>query len=232
LREEVAALRDQALQFGQNRRTPEIVANLALGLRLFLEFAEESGAITAAERIGLWNRGWMALGMAAAAQAKFQQASEPTYQFVTFLTAALGSGEVHVAGPDGLVPSTPQAWGWRSTIRQSGFSENQEWRALGKRIGWLDGTDLYLEPEASYAAAQEMGRKGGDSIGVTSQTLRKRLKEHGLLASVDIKRETLTVRRTLEGKQRDVLHLLSSQFAPPNLDEPDKSAIDNSDPLW
>ena len=98
----------------------------------------------------------------------------------------------------------------------------------GKRIGWLDGTNLYLEPEASYAAAQDMARKGGDGIGVTSQTLRKRLKERGLLASVDAKRETLTIRRKLEGKQRDVLHLVSSRLEPPAPEEPDKPDIENS----
>ena len=157
---EVAVLRDQALQSGQHRRTPEIVANLALGLRLFLDFAEEMGAISATERAGLWHRGWMALGTAAAAQAKFQQASEPTHQFLTYLTAALSSGEAHIAGPDGAKPTTPEAWGWRSTIVRSSFSEDLEWRPQGKRIGWLDGTNLYLEPEASYAAAQAMAARG------------------------------------------------------------------------
>jgi hypothetical protein len=231
LRAEIDALRDKALRSGQHRRTPEIVANLALGLRLFLDFAEETGAITVTERVALWHRGWAALGEAAETQAKFQQASEPTHQFLTFLTAALGSGEAHIAGPDGAAPTTPEAWGWRSNTRTA-FADDLEWWPKGTRIGWLDGTNLYLEPEASYAAAQEMARKGGDSIGVTSQTLRKRLKEHGLLASVDAKRETLTVRRTLEGKQRDVLHLISSQLAPPAPDEPDNSAIDSSGPPW
>jgi hypothetical protein len=232
LRGEVEALRQKALRSGQHRRTPEVVANLALGLRLFLDFAEGMGAVSATERAGVWDRGWTALGTAAAAQAKFQQASEPTHQFLTYLTAALGSGEVHIAGLDGAKPTTPEAWGWRPTIVRSGFSEDLEWRPQGKRIGWLDGTNLYLEPEASYAAAQAMAAKGGDGIGVTSQTLRKRLNERGLLASVDTKRETLTIRRKLEGKQRDVLHLLSSQFAPLAPEEPDNSVIDNRDPPW
>ena len=77
-----------------------------------------------------------------------------------------------------------------------------------------------------------MAGKGGDGIGVTSQTLRKRLSERGLLASVDAKRETLTVRRTLEGKQRDVLHLVSSQLGTPAPEEPDKPDIDDGGVPW
>jgi hypothetical protein len=34
------------------------------------------------------------------------------------------------------------------------------------------------------------------------------------LASVDARRQTLTVRRTLEGKQRAVLHLAAATLAP------------------
>ena len=185
------------------------------------------------ERADLWHRGWTALGAAAAAQAKFQQASEPTHQFLTFLTAALSSGEVHVAGPDGAAPTTPEAWGWRSTIVGSGLSERQEWRPLGQAdrlAGWdgsLSGTGSEL-----CRGARDGSVRAGDGIGVTSQTLRKRLNERGLLASVDAKRETLTIRRMLEGKQRDVLHLLSSRLAPPAPEEPDKSDIDPSDPPW
>ena len=38
-------------------------------------------------------------------------------------------------------------------------------------------------------------------------TLRRRLKERGVLATCDTQRRTLTVRRTLEGQRREVLHL-------------------------
>lgn len=72
----------------------------------------------------------------------------------------------------------------------------------------MDGTEVFLEPTAAYQAAQKMGES--DPLGVSSQTLRKRLHEHGLLASTGRGaegRNTLLVRRTLEGRRRDVLHL-------------------------
>src|SRR5262249_9044392 len=41
-------------------------------------------------------------------------------------------------------------------------------------------------------------------------TLRRRLKEKGFLANVDKHRQKLTVRRTLQGARRDVLHLATA----------------------
>jgi hypothetical protein len=163
--------------------------------------------------------------MAAAAQATFQQASEPTRQFLAFLTAAVSSDEAHIASHQGTEPQpTPQAWGWRFTDASTGDRQHYEWRPQGKRVGWLDETTLtlYLEPEASYAAAQAMAAKSGDGIGVSSQTLRKRLHDQGLLAQVDTKRETLTVRRRLEGKSRNVVAMMASRLEAPPAEEPDK----------
>ena len=54
-----------------------------------------------------------------------------------------------------------------------------------------------------------MAAGGNDNIPVTQRTLHKRLNERGILVSCDQGRGKLTVRRTLEGKRRNVLHLLS-----------------------
>ena len=42
---------------------------------------------------------------------------------------------------------------------------------------------------------------------MSEQTIRHRLNERGLLASTDAGRQMLQVRRTLEGRPRQVLHL-------------------------
>src|SRR5207248_8684287 len=111
---ERAELRDQALTGTGSARTPGIVADLALGLKLFFDFACATRAITDAERGALARRGWEALQEAAAAQAEHVQAAEPTALFLDLLRAALASGRAHVAGPDGAEPGAlerPQAWG-------------------------------------------------------------------------------------------------------------------------
>lgn len=211
---ETLRLRELAATSDAHRRTPGIVASLGAGWRLFLDFALESGAISGANAEAAWRRCWLALGQAAAAQARHQAASEPTARFLELLSSALGSGKAHVADPSGNAPEGQQGWGWRSVLVGSGEFGRQEWRPQGARVGWVDGADLYLDRDAALAEVQRLGREVGDGLAITAAVLAKRLHEKGLLASTDEARETLPVRRTLEGKRRAVLHLAATTIAP------------------
>lgn len=206
LRRQVAELRERATQSDQHKRTPEILAELAVGLRYFLTFAEAAGEITAGEGEALWDRGWAALGEVAEAQAGHHTANDPVQRFIELLASALVSGHAHIAGTDGGEPDTPEAWGWRLKTIGTGPNVRDEWQPQGDRIGWVDGDDLYLDPGASYRVVQQMA-VAGDGIAVTSRTLHKRLQERGLLASREAQRKKLTVRRMLDGVRRAVLHL-------------------------
>lgn len=226
LRAQINELRQQAAKSGQHRRTPDIVASLAVGMKYFLAFARDAGVIDANQADGLWQRCWAALGQVAVKQDAYQKASEPTRRFIELLLSAIASGHAHLASARGSVPSeSPEGWGWR--IKAVGSSD--EWQSQGERVGWIDGTTIYLEPDASYGAAQKMAPGGADGLGITAQTLRKRLAERGLLV-VDESREVNTVRRTLEGQQRNVLQLTDGALAPEKPDNPDipaGPAIDN-----
>jgi hypothetical protein len=197
MREELGELREAASRSGQHKRTPAIVANLALDLRYFLDFALHAGAISYERAEGLWQRWWKALGEAAARQSQHEATQEPARRFLELLSAAITSGRAHVADPEGEEPGDPEAWGWRFY--------NDEWRPQGERVGWVDGEDLYLQPEAAYAAVQKQGRDSGDPLAVTGRTLSKRLNEGKVLLSTDSPH--LTVRRVLQGKRLRVLHL-------------------------
>jgi hypothetical protein len=213
LHDEMAGLRGAARAEGQHARTPGITADLALSLRYFLRFARAVGVISRDQRDKLWERGQNALAEAAAAQAAHITAVEPAGQFIRLLSAALASGRAHVADASGREPQEPAAWGWRGKDSYTGRGpddtrEQTSWTPQGRKVGWLDGADLYLEPEASFAAAQELARDQGEALPVTPRTLHRRLKERGLLASWNKRRQRNTVRRTLEGvKDREVLHL-------------------------
>jgi hypothetical protein len=208
LRADVAALREKALAGTAHRRTPEIVANLFIGLKHFLAFADEAGAITAADKAELLRRSWEALGEAAAAQAEHVQAADPVGQFVRLLAGALASGRAHCAALNGNEPEHADGWGWREHGTRIGENSHVEWRPQGKRIGWTNGDALYLEPEAAYAEAQDLAREQGDSLPIGARTLWKRLRERGLLASWDATRQRNTVRRRLGGQERgEVLHM-------------------------
>jgi hypothetical protein len=215
-------------------RSPGIVADLTLGMDSFLDFAAEVGALDAAERAAVRRRCYEALRHVAAAQAGHVGAAEPAALFCRLVAAALASGRAHMAGPDGKEPAQPSAWGWREARVGTGEHERCEWRPQGRRIGWVEpaptvGTvglvgseTLYLEPDASFAAAEEMAREQGESLAISPRTLRQRLRDRCLLAGTDHARGTLTVRRVLEGCRRDVLILHAHRlYAGP--DQPDHS---------
>jgi hypothetical protein len=61
----------------------------------------------------------------------------------------------------------------------------------------------------------------GEQLAVTEQTLKKRLHEKGLLASIDDKRQTLTIRRFIGGSSKQVLHFLRSTILPEAPDDED-----------
>jgi len=180
-------------------RLPTAIAELQSGWEVGLQFACEVGAIDKAERVELQRRTGQALEELAAAQICYHQASDPALRFLALLQAALCTGRAHVADRLGQVPDGPEQWGWRR--KPSG----RAWAPQGTRIGWLAAADLFLDPVASYESAQAVA--GAERLPVSSQTLRHRLREHGLLLSVDRGRQMLLVRRTLENVPRQVLHL-------------------------
>jgi uncharacterized protein DUF3854/uncharacterized protein DUF927 len=214
----IPRLRHAAARSGTHQRTPDIVANLAAGFAVFLRFAHVAG-LAESECDQLWRRAWTAFGQAAAAQGDHQAGAEPAGRFLELLRGAIASGRAHLADPRGNRPDVVEgAWGWRR-------NDGGAYEAKGERVGWLDGDNVYLEPEAAYAAVQRLGQEIGDRIALTPQTLRKRLKERGLLKSTAERRGTLTLRRTLEGQRRDVLHLAAEALSPcvgesPQSDQP------------
>jgi hypothetical protein len=213
LQAKTSALRDRAYQSGQHRRTPDIVANLAVGLEYFLDFAVSVEAIDGAEHKALQKRCWHALGRAAEAQGEHQQSQEPTQRFLQLVLAALSSGRCHITNLQGEAPNpSPDAWGWRKNDGLSGPT----WNSQGHRIGWVDGDDLYLESQTAFAEAQLLAKDSGESIPITLNTLRKRLSQRGLLRSTDIRggSERLEIRKTVQGKRRSVLHLHSQALYP------------------
>lgn len=212
--QDIARRRQKYTESASHRRTATILANLETAWELFLRFATESKALSRDEADVLRQRGAAALEAAAAAQVQHLAANDPVERFVELLSAAVASGRAHLANADGGVPSEPQAWGWRWDSGSDG------WRPQGHRIGWLDAGNVYLEPEAALAVVQQLGDDTGDGIAIASATLRKRLHERGLLASIDQKRDRLVVRRRLERKRRAVLHVKAAVLHAPKPAQP------------
>jgi hypothetical protein len=70
----------------------------------------------------------------------------------------------------------------------------------------LDGQDLFLDVDSAYAVARAP-TTGVDGIAVGIQTLIKRLHESGRMKSIDEGREKLKIRRVIDGRRLEVLHL-------------------------
>jgi hypothetical protein len=211
---------DRARRHTAHARSPDAVANLALGWWAFLTFATEIGALSRAEAEATFGRAWEALGENARRQASHQIGEAPARRFLDLLGSALAGGFAHVAAEQGGWPDLPMAWGWRRVTIGSGEYERTDWHPQGTRAGWVDGDDLYLDLEAALAAVQRVGQATGNPIGVTPKTLAKRLHEQGVLRSTGQAFGELRVRRTLEGQRRRVLHLAADAIA---LEEPGQS---------
>jgi hypothetical protein len=219
---DVAELRTRAAASGRHRRTPDVVANLAVGVRYFLRYAVDAGAITQLDAQTYWQRAWAALGVAADHQTQHQVAGNPVDRYLALVQAALATGDAYVADVRGGKPGNgDEAWGWQRRPPTADAHAPVEWMSRGRCIGWLEGDNLYLESEAAFAVADRLGQGTGDPLLVSAQTLRRRLHDRNLLQSVDKPRGTVTIRRTCEGQLRNVLHLSATTLFPRV--EPDKS---------
>lgn len=197
LLELVAVYRSRALGSAVHARTPNIVANLGAAFELFLDFAVDVKALSKSEQEYLLDSCWAALSEAAAQQSKHQIATEPTLRFVDLIRSVLTSGRAHVR-----------------LISRRGASDCSRQPLQGECIGWVTHDSVFLQPETAFRVAQIAARDAGEALAVSQTTLRKRLHEKDLLASVDETRNTLTVRRTFDGVSHNVLHFSRTVLLP------------------
>ncbi len=218
----IQQLRHDLRAEGVHARTPDALAQLGAGWQLWTRFARDSGAITQDDAESLWTRVWAALRQLGTSQEPYLIQENPVERFLDLLAGSVASGAVHVAGPSGDEPDTPEAWGWRLRIIGSGDYTRQEWQPQGRCVGWLDDTGLYLETTAAFHAVQQLGSVSGTNLTVTATTLWKRLDEAGLLASTEMEsRNTRLVRRTFAGARRKALHLRADVLSPRTPSQPD-----------
>jgi hypothetical protein len=193
---------------GVHARTPGNIAELLFGGETFIDLAVECGAVDAAAAVDLKRRLKTGLLEAAAPQAAAQREEEPTQRFLNLLRSSIASGGAHLADRDGHPPTNAEAWGWRC-------DEIKATRPQGPRAGWIDlnAGEIYLDPAASFKAAQAMSADG-HGIGVKESTLRKRLAERRLLLRTgkDEGRDTLLFREQVQGERTPVLVLKVSSL--------------------
>ena len=205
IRQSVEAHRAGLLDLGSHRRTATLLAELALAWRTVLDYALDCSALTVQEAEQYWTRIQAALVTAGQAQSDHDSDADPAARFTELVSAALASGRAHLADTDGLTPQHPQRWGWRN---DSTGPYPADWRAQGPRIGYIDGDNVYLLPDAVMKAIADS--TSADPIAISQKTLSKRLHERGiLLAAERTSRQTLVTRKTVEKRRLSVWHLLA-----------------------
>ena len=193
-----------------------------IGWQQFFTFAHEAEALTRSEAEVYRARAWNALIEVAHRQSAHQREANPVDRFLALLRTAIAAGRAHVAARNGGIPDEPGTRGWCSS-RPARNHGRPEWLPRGARVGWLDGQDLFLDIDSAYRAAQAMATDGaGIAVGV--QTLVKRLHEGRWLKSIDERREKLKIRRVIDGRRLEVLHLPADVLEHSMVEKPAQSA--------
>ena len=198
-------LRDMARADGHPRYALNI-ASLALGWHEFLSFAEAVGAISGEKRAALWSRVWKALVDIGAEQERYSREAEPARVYVQALAALITSGRAFLADPAGRTPTDAERWGWTLEDALSG-----SYRSRGDLLGWVEGDNVYLQPDAAYAAVRQFAEKAGVPFGNSKNAVHKALLEKGLLASTTGPGR-ITIRKRTATANPTVLHLSVKTF--------------------
>jgi hypothetical protein len=208
---EVPLLRRKLLPRAPHGRTATAAAEMLLGLRIFLRFAVECGAIDGDEARKLDRRALAAILRVMTRQQDHQAASNPARRFVQMVAEALLAGDVHLADrgtggvprPDDLA----RAMGWERTEAVDGSGAGGVWRARGPKIGWVDSdaNAVYLIPTPAYRAASKQSDSSPDRITLGERSLWKLLNDEGLITSHDEGRHTRKIR--IGPSTQNLLHL-------------------------
>jgi hypothetical protein len=177
--------REGAIQAGLHMRLPEALASLSIGLEMGLRFAVYLGQLDGASFQYLLQQGRAAFAEGNRKMLARLQEEKPEEMYLRTLWELLAQGKVYLQP---LAEGAPLG----------------DWSGKSEMIGWHDDQYLYLLPQAAFNRIARHYRDQGDSFPVGETTLRKLLKEAGLLV-YDAKRRTRSV--WVKGKAERVLVL-------------------------
>ena len=182
------------------------MADLAAGFAVFLEFAEECGAIDHDEAERFWEAVWDGLMEAAAAIRSDLGRSDLCAMYLGTLAALLASGQVYLedaADANSITAEEQERRGWRST-------EGEAWEPNpgSLPVGWLAGELVYLDPDESYRAVSRCTHSSGGRLE-SQRTLFRILRDAGKLAELPSpgkdRKQRFACRKTIRGERQKVL---------------------------
>jgi len=203
-----SAIRDEIMKDATaHTRTPDVIADLLFGLEFFLKYAIEINAFSEQQAEELWAEAEKTLIASNELMTEILEADDPVQRFVSLLMSVFVSGVGHIVAAKGGEPPHSDRWGWKPVITANGPED----KGSGKMIGWIEGVNLYLDMDSTFAAVQEIASKQGSPITITSGTLRKRLHEKGLLVK-DSGTNRLLKSVKIGGVRQKVMHILTTKM--------------------
>jgi hypothetical protein len=185
-------------------RTPENAALLMLGVENLLSYAVSIGADIDVEK--LKGEAWEALLATGEEQDRHQRDEQPPERFKALFCGLLSSGRAHIRDArSDYPPGNARMLGWT----EKEYGDKLLFQPGGNSIGWIDGDDLFLDPNATYAELQQFAQKQGQPLPLTQGALWKRLREVALLEPGD--KDRYTVKISIGGLRPRVLHFKMSK---------------------
>lgn len=203
--EEAARLRPTLASLGHTR-TPTMIAHLIAVSHAVLTWAANNG-VTPTSAAAAFKIAQAALTAAGATQRHYLETADPAEKFIETLRAVFETGYGHARTLNGGIPASQTRLGW--TIESDG--EIPQYRSHGPTIAWVDWSKDELFLEANSGVSLVLKHSQGD-IGLSRQTLLKRLKEAALLTRAEDQRQRNTARVTVQGHPRTVIVLSLSTF--------------------
>ncbi len=137
--ERITILRDE-MRGDYHLRTPEMFANLLLGIKLGLTFAAESGAISETEAKTLFINAKVEIKSLAESQSEHVKDELPTQRFINVLESLISQGNLYLKDMEGNAESDGKTW-----------------------LGWFDKDYVYIHSETAYNSVSEFLRREGSA---------------------------------------------------------------------
>jgi hypothetical protein len=141
---------------------------------------------------------------AARAHAEATKGGDPATRFLELLGSLFAGGNAHAkARETGEHPPGCQELGWEDETDEKSANMYRPKRGA-EFVGWADGTNLYLDKEAAYAAVAHFAARGGIPFGIKPRALWDALKRAGVTAADEGRTDTLV---RVEGKPKRVVRV-------------------------
>lgn len=156
-KERIVKLRDD-MRGDYHLRTPEMFANLLLGIQMGLTYATENGAISKADASAMLKNAKAEIKTLAESQSEHVMDELPSQRFINTLEALIARGEYYLTDQLGNSDSIGKTW-----------------------LGWFDDDYIYIQSESAYNAVAEFLRREGAPPILKPKSLYSMIERQGFI---------------------------------------------------